>query len=115
MSPESTGEGAGESNSPEGGLVLERGDDGLEPPVGEHAEDGPPWPTAELVVGGSMGVVALIPMANAWTPSLPFDDAYISYTYALRLATGHGLTLSAGAKPVEAYSCLLYTSPSPRD
>ena len=106
MSPGSTGEGAGESNSPEGVIGLERGDDGLQPPVGEHAEDGPgpPWPTAELVVGGSMGVVALIPMANAWTPSLPFDDAYISYTYALRLATGHGLTLSAGAKPVEAYS-----------
>ena len=51
-----------------------------------------------------MAVVTLIPIANAWDPTLPFDDAYISFAYALHLATGQGLVLSVGAKPVEAYS-----------
>jgi len=100
------GEEVGEFNSPDGALVLGKGGDGLQQAVGAPAGVGPPLPrpTAEFVVGGSMGVVAIIPMANAWNASFPFDDAYISYTYALRLATDHGLTLSAGAKPVEAYS-----------
>jgi hypothetical protein len=62
------------------------------------------WPIAETVVGTVMGVVALVPIANAWAPSLPFDDSYIAFAYALHFATGHGLTLSVGAKPVEAYS-----------
>ncbi|MGH9206665.1 MAG: hypothetical protein ACRD1G_08930, partial [Acidimicrobiales bacterium] len=106
MSPSSTRGHAGESNPPGSVLVLARGDDSLEQSLGAHDVVGPrpPWPTAEIVVGGSMGMVALVPMANAWNPSLPFDDAYISYAYALRLATGHGLTLSTGAKHVEAYS-----------
>jgi len=38
-----------------------------------------------------MGVVALIPIANAWDPTRPFDDAYIGFAYALHSATGHGL------------------------
>ena len=57
-----------------------------------------------VVVGGVVAVLALIPMANVWNPSFPFDDAYISFAYALHLATGHGLVLNVGARPVEAFS-----------
>jgi hypothetical protein len=49
-------------------------------------------------------MIAIIPIANAWDPSLPFEDAYISFAYALHLATGHGLVLSVGAPSVEAFS-----------
>lgn len=51
-----------------------------------------------------MGVVAVVMMANVAAPSLPFDDSYISFAYAANLADGHGLRLSIGSAPVEAFS-----------
>ena len=71
----------------------------------DRPEASPGSPVADIVVGGLAGACALVPIANAWTPGFPFDDAYISFCYALQLATGHGLRLGAGAPPrVEAYS-----------
>ena len=51
-----------------------------------------------------IGAAALVLVANVAAPSLPFDDAYVSFSYALHLATGHGLRLSVGSSPVEAFS-----------
>jgi hypothetical protein len=62
------------------------------------------WPVFEAAVGLVVSVVALIPMANLTNPSFPFDDAYISFAYAARLAAGHGLRLTAGSPPVEAFT-----------
>ena len=62
------------------------------------------WPWWELAVGLVIGLVALIPVANVMAPSLPFDDAYISFAYAAHLVAGHGLRLSVGSAPVEAFS-----------
>ncbi len=63
-----------------------------------------------VLVGTVLAIGALVPMANANTRSLPFDDAYISFSYAARLATGHGLRLSVGAPPVEAFSDPLWVA-----
>ncbi len=62
------------------------------------------WARWEAVVGLVVGVVAIVPMANLNNPSFPFDDGYISFAYAARLATGHGLRLTVGSTPVEAFS-----------
>ncbi|MGH9120842.1 MAG: hypothetical protein ACRDYC_02685, partial [Acidimicrobiales bacterium] len=78
---------------------------------GRSASPGPPgrpalrgWRRFELRVGAVVGLLAMIPMANAAAPSLPFDDSYISFAYAARLVAGDGFRLTAGSKPVEAFS-----------
>ncbi len=63
-----------------------------------------------VLVGAVLAVGALVPMANANARSLPFDDAYISFSYAARLASGHGLRLSVGSPPVEAFSDPLWVA-----
>jgi hypothetical protein len=49
------------------------------------------------------GALALIGLA-ASDPSLPVDDAYISFSYARTAAAGAGLSLTPGAVPVEGFS-----------
>jgi hypothetical protein len=61
-------------------------------------------PRFEIAFGIILGTIALVPMANASDPSLPLEDSYIAYSYALRLATFHGFRLNVGVKPVEAFS-----------
>lgn len=65
------------------------------------------WDGVAAVVGLLVGIV---PTANSWQPGFPVDDAYISFSYALHLSTGHGLRLSAFGPPVEAFSDPLWVS-----
>jgi hypothetical protein len=55
--------------------------------------------------------VAALVLAYIWTFRLPvtqLDDAFISYRYALNLATGHGLVFNPG-EYVEGFTNLLWT------
>jgi hypothetical protein len=61
-----------------------------------------PWP--EVIVGFLVGAISLVSVANDANPTLPFDDAYIAFAYASRLAGGHGLRLSVGSNAVEGFS-----------
>ncbi len=79
-------------------------------PVGHRQTLDPDRRAWAVLVGGVLAVCALVPIANANTRSLPFDDAYISFSYAARLVAGHGLRLSVGSAPVEAFSDPLWVA-----
>jgi hypothetical protein len=54
--------------------------------------------------------VSLVLVANVAALSLPFDDSYVSIAYAAHLITGHGLRLSIGSPPTEAFSDPLWVA-----
>jgi hypothetical protein len=67
----------------------------------------PPWPRQALTWCALLSIVAFF----VWTFAAPvtqLDDAFISYRYALNLATGHGLVFNPG-EYVEGYTNLLWT------
>ena len=65
-----------------------------------------PWSSivVALLLVGACGVLLVRGLIAAADPSLPVDDAYISFSYARTLAAGGGLRLGPEAEPVEGFS-----------
>lgn len=53
-------------------------------------------------------IALILNIIEMWQPLVQFDDAYISYRYALNLVDGHGLVFNKG-EYVEGYTNLLWT------